>query len=79
MTPQERLNSFKSELKALLIKYDAEIQANVGPGSDTYGINGESIEISVRDDPKSFAYTAESVDGWYLDQQNIDKLKAKKD
>jgi hypothetical protein len=75
LTPQERLNKFKHELKELLIKYDASISANVGKGSDTHGIYDEYISISVRDNPKLYMETSESADGWCLDQQNIDELK----
>lgn len=66
------IEAFKQELKALLEKYDATIDANVGSGSDTHGIYDETMEISIRDNKKSFRCHNETVvNGWSISSRDL--------
>ena len=58
--------AFKAELKALLKKYNAEIGFSLSDCSDTHGINGEKIVVSI-DNGKDIDLVA----GWGLGHYDL--------
>lgn len=61
-----KLEQFKQELAALLIKYNASIDVDWGDGSDMYGVYREGITVTIdRECLKLTSYD------WYLDKDNI--------
>lgn len=87
MTFEEKKNQFLSELRDLLKKYDAHIGFSVGEGSDTYGLHGEEMVVSMNEneDKTKFAWHKNvlSVDGWHLSagkiSEEIDPPKQEED
>ena len=65
---------FLLELAALLKKYNASIDWNCGPCSDTHGIYDETMSISRRISPNSSKEkTLLEIDGSCLDADNINE------
>lgn len=60
-------DAFLAKLKALLTEYEAEISAEVGDGSDTHGIHGEEMVITIGRE------TVLRVRGWGLSAREIDR------
>jgi len=66
----EKADSFKSELKALLEKYDATIDFDVDEGSDTHGIYGGNFSVSFNSDGKS-VNLSKHEGSWALTQGDL--------
>lgn len=64
---------FLTRLSSLLKEYNVTIEADVGSGSDTYGIYGRSIEVIHREkgslNPICWLYN----NGWELLSSDIDE------
>jgi hypothetical protein len=60
-------NEFKKELKALLEKYNAAINFNVGGDSDTYGLYDEEMAVYFFDTKKSFKLS----NGWGISKTDL--------
>lgn len=68
-TPEQKKQAFLLELKDLLVKYNASIEASCW--GDTHGIQDETISV-VLYKPNSFHQDAEFiVQGWTIDQDSI--------
>lgn len=64
MSNTDDLQNFKKELKELLEKYSASICFEVSDSSDTHGLHGETMVLSVKD--------AEiRVPGWSIDKSDL--------
>lgn len=73
---EAKRQAFKAELKALMEKYNASIGFNCDEGSDTEGLTGESLYISIDGNvnPVSKSHvsiTAVDVSGWGLDKHDL--------
>lgn len=69
-TPEQKKQAFLIELKALLAKYNASIEASCE--GDTHGIYEETISV-VLYKPNSFRQEAEfTVQGWCIDEDSIE-------
>lgn len=67
------IQKFRGELKDLLKKYNASINFSVSDCSDTYGLSGEKMVVSVRPDMKSFKeIDILEVRGWSIDAGDIE-------
>ena len=72
MTNME-IQKFRSELKDLLVKYNASINFSVGSCSDTHGLYDEKMVVSIRPDPKSFKeIDIIEVPGWGISAGDIE-------
>jgi hypothetical protein len=69
--PKPNIHDFKKELKALLIKYNATISANVGEGSDTHGIYDETVAFYMTDTETRKTIGEFEVEGWGVDQSDL--------
>lgn len=69
-TSKETLESFKKELKELLIKYNATIEFSVGEGSDTHGLYGEKIEVGLKTHTSKYEYFTLS-EGWCVGKSDL--------
>lgn len=58
---------FKTELKALLTKYNACIAFYVSGDSDTYGLYDEKLIVEFNNNDKEYTL----VDGWTLDKTDL--------
>ena len=72
MTNME-IQKFRCELKDLLAKYNASINFSVSDCSDTYGLSGEKMVVSIRPDKKSFKeIDILEVRGWSIAAGDIE-------
>lgn len=66
---------FLRELKALLEKYNGSIGFEVDSSSDTHGITGEKMTISMREVLQGNRYPSDitilEVNGWNIDSKDI--------
>lgn len=60
-----KINEFKSELRALLIKYDVGISAEC---DETQGVTGETMCISMNKGPWT---TIIKIDGWEIEPDDL--------
>ena len=68
-TPEQKKQAFILELRELLVKYNASIEASCE--GDTHGIHEETISI-VLYKPNSFRQEAEFIiRGWCIDEDSI--------
>lgn len=70
------MDSFKSELKALLKKYDASIDFSVGECSDTHGLYDARLEVSLQalqhgNRFKTVCETSTLADGWGVSPSDL--------
>jgi len=69
-----KIDEFKAELKAVLVKYNATISACVGEGSDTHGIYDEHMIIYLSDNKGNSIEGEECrIDDWYVDGYNVEE------
>jgi hypothetical protein len=62
MTPTDIKHAeFTKELKELLLKYDATIEACFDDSTDTYGIQGEYMAVSYRLHPTHFRFCSKKL------------------
>lgn len=69
-TSQSRKKEFLGKLKDLLNEYDATIEFTCDESSDTYGIHGDHLEISMREDGCRNKVIFKS-DGWEINPRDI--------
>ena len=63
----DKINSFKSELKTLLEKYNVNIGFSVSSCSDTWGLNDERITAFFNDSQNEITLS----DGWSVDRRDL--------
>ena len=72
MTTNVNTDQFLTELRDLLVKYNASINFSVGSCSDTHGLYDEKMVISVRPDPAKFKEVdILEVNGWGISAYDI--------
>lgn len=63
-----KTKEFLTKLSSLMAEYDVSIGFNCSPCSDTYGIYGASMGVSVQDKDTTVS------DSWQMDCRDIKKL-----
>ncbi len=71
-TPKEYLESFKKELRELLVKYNATIGFSVGESSDTHGLYGEKIEVTLKHSTKPHYRSFTLSEGWTVCKSDLE-------